>query len=61
MDRDILLSPSQAIRLMALCAMLQDGSLSFRGDEIDDERSATDALKDAGEEIALQFGGAHHA
>lgn len=58
MDKDILLSPSQAAQLMALCMMVRDGDLSFRGHEIEDEQSATSLLKDVGEEIALQLGGA---
>lgn len=57
MDRDVLLSPSQATRLMAVCVMLKDGDLAFRGDESEEEDQATSVLKDIGEEIALQLGG----
>lgn len=57
-DKDVVLSPSQGVRLMALCAMLNDGDLSFRGHEAEDEDAAAGVLRDIGQEIALQLGGA---
>jgi hypothetical protein len=57
MDTDILLNRTQAIQLMALCAMLRDGDLSFRGHGPEDEEAASDVLCDIGEEVALQLGG----
>lgn len=55
-DKDFLLSPDQAARLMALSEMLRDGVLSFRGDEQDDECAAKSLIIDIGQEIALQVG-----
>jgi hypothetical protein len=42
---------------MALAVALREGDLCFRGHEEEDEQSATDLIRDVGEEIALQFGG----
>ena len=54
---DILISPDQAFRLMALSMMLREGDLSFRGYEKENETQARALIVDIGQEIALQMGG----
>lgn len=56
-EQEIKLSPSQGIKLLSLCAMLKDGDISFRGHEQEDEDNATAAMRDIGQEIALQIVG----
>ena len=48
------ISPSQAVRLMALSEMLRDEDLAIRGDEDEDIEAAYTLLADVAQEIALQ-------
>jgi len=52
-----LLSDDQALKLVAICAMLKDGDLSLRADDDADAQAARETLIDIGEECALQIGG----
>lgn len=56
-QRDYLLSPAQAVRLLALADMLGKGDLAIRGHEQEDEQGALSLIADIGQELALQFGG----
>lgn len=55
-DKDFLISPDQAARLLALSEMLRHGDICFRGDEEEDEQTAYNLLIDVGQELALQVG-----
>ncbi len=42
---------------MAVCAIIKEGGIDFRGDDNEDVNNAREAIFDAGEECALQLGG----
>lgn len=50
----VMLSRDQAVKIMAVAALLKDGDLSLAGE---DAMPAHDGLCDIGEEIALQLAG----
>jgi hypothetical protein len=47
----------QALKLMAICALLKQGDIDIRGHDQDDVERARETLYDVGEECALLFGG----
>ena len=48
------ISPSQAIHLMSLAQLLDEGDLVIRGDEDEDVEAAYALIADVAQEIALQ-------
>ena len=54
---DVRISPDQAIKLMAIAEMLQEGGIDIRGYEEVDVNNARLAIADVAQEIALQV---HH-
>lgn len=53
----VIIMRDQAVRLMAISCALRDGDIAIRGHEEEDVEAAIAALKDVGEECALQLGG----
>lgn len=53
----IILTQSQGVRLMAICALIKQGDLDLRGHDREDVENAREVLYDVGEECALQLGG----
>lgn len=51
---EVVISPSQAIKLLSLFDLLKNGDLEIRGDEKEDVDAAIEALGDVAQEIALQ-------
>jgi hypothetical protein len=54
---NIILTPEQGARLMALCALVKQGDLDVRGHDDADVDNARELIFDVGEECALQLGG----
>lgn len=55
-DKSYLLSPDQAIQIMAVSVLLKDGDLTLRGKDQDLIEKALSVIECVGEELALQFG-----
>ena len=49
------ISPSQALKLVALCDALKNGDVDIVADEEEVRIGAMESLKDVGEELALQM------
>jgi hypothetical protein len=53
-DSNVVISPSQALKLLAIGNLIRDGDMEIRGDDETDVALAKEAIIDVAQEIALQ-------